>query len=303
MEPILPKEPKAREKALKSLNHSFSMYDFFGNHKPHPREKENLLDLISKRDAYVIDSNSDWRDECKKHLDKAFIITPALSRENQNTKELILEAKRCKLGNIFSVGIDLDIDSIMVDRIDEYFRYVFNDKALAESSRGVGEHIAKQRQTNAKGIEVDKFLIRGHIRLAYQFSNGLDSAQILAALGGAKKTSDLPSQDCIQSTINVLKTDIKARIADCKYNVNLTKMVAEMCYAVLLLEDADRNEAGTRTKFDKADYPNVFGDMYILQGAIMLGAKIMTKDKKLIQMANYAGIKCDHVPQSKNQKQ
>jgi hypothetical protein len=81
IEQILPADSAQREQALKSLEHSFSLYDYAGNHKPHPYEKENLLELIGRREMYVVDNNSPWQSECKSHLDKAFIISAALSRE------------------------------------------------------------------------------------------------------------------------------------------------------------------------------------------------------------------------------
>jgi hypothetical protein len=103
--PTLP--PQDREQALNALQHSCSFYDEVGNHLPHDYEKENLLEVIDQRDTYIIDNSSEWRKECllPENHDKAFIISPSLSRENPNTKDLILDKTRCRLGNIFSVGI------------------------------------------------------------------------------------------------------------------------------------------------------------------------------------------------------
>jgi hypothetical protein len=296
IEKMLPKDPKARAEALKAFSHSFSMYDYFGNHIPHPREKENLLEVIKKRDTYVIDSNSDWKNECKQFPDKAFIISPALSRENPNTRDLLLEAQRCKLGNLFSAGVDDTIDRFLIDRIDEYFRFAFDRQRLSDASRGKGEHVVKKKRENQRSIEVDKDLIYGHIYLAFRYSKGLDSAQMFAFIG-SKKASDLPQPSTIQNTINVLKDAIKEKLPKCQYNVEESKIVSEWCYATLLLEDAEPN--GIRSEFDEQGYENVFGDMYILLSAIHFGAKILTKDRKLVKMASYAGIRCYHVPGGK----
>src|ERR1051326_9641619 len=43
---------------------------------------------------------------------------------------------------------------------------------------------------------------------------------------------------------------------------------------------------------------HVFGDMHIAGLAIFLGASILTRDRKLTQMAGYAGVKCFHVPRT-----
>src|ERR1039457_37088 len=102
-----PIECAGRHQALRAREHSFAMYDFHGKPIPHPNSKEDLLKIISKRDIYVVDSNSVWKKEClaPENSNKAFIICPALSRENPNTEDLILNATRSKLGNIFSFGI------------------------------------------------------------------------------------------------------------------------------------------------------------------------------------------------------
>jgi predicted nucleic acid-binding protein len=110
----------------------------------------------------------------------------------------------------------------------------------------------------------------------------------------------VPTPDNIQKAIVLLRGDVKRRLPSCKYDVLESTTTAQLCYAILLIEDTDTNSAGIRIQFDRLNYANVFGDMHILQMAIYLGAKVMTKDKKLERMANYANIKCDHTPQTIN---
>lgn len=152
-----------RKRIEKGLEHSRTLFDLCGKHIPHEFEKENLRDVISQRDTYVVDSNSDWKKECKEHLDKAFIISPTLARENPNTRDLILEATRSKLGNIFSVGIDARLNCVLIERIDEHFQYEFDIPKLSEASREKGETFAKLKIENRKSIEIEKGLIRAHI--------------------------------------------------------------------------------------------------------------------------------------------
>lgn len=294
IEKILPTDSAQRKQALKSLEHSFSMYDYSGNHKPHPYETENLLDVISQRDMYVVDTNSEWKKECKLHPDKAFVISPALSREHPNTKDLILDATRCKLGNIFTVGLYANEGRVLIDRIDESFGYVFDMPNLREASREKGEAFVKQKEDNWIHIENDKTLIRNHIGLELLFTASLGSTPISVEFIHSGKASDLPLADKIQNAIDRLKANIKRRLPACKHNIGKSKIAVELCYATLVLEDIEPN--GTRWQFDKPKYEHVFGDMYIVLTAIYLGAKIMTKDRKLAQMASYAGIKCVHVP-------
>lgn len=281
--------PQEQERILKILEHSCSMYDFSGKHIPHEFEKENLLDVISQREIYVVDSNSDWKKECKENLGKAFIISPALSRENPNTKDLILEASRCKLGNIFSVGIDANLNCILVDKIDEPFHYAFDNPKITEASRGKGETVAKQKAEIWGQIEEEKKRFRFEIFVAT-----LDLGSITLPFNNSGKACDLPSPDAMQNAIDRSKNNVKRRLSECKYNVKKSKRVVELCYVTLLLEDAEPK--GIRSEFDEPRYEHVFGDMYILQMAVYLGANIMTKDKKLEKMASYTGIKCCHVP-------
>ena len=287
--------PQDRERIEKGLEHSRTLFDLCGKHIPHEFEKENLRDVISQRDTYVVDSNSDWKRECKEHLDKAFIISPALARENPNTRDLILEATRSKLGNIFSVGIDARLNCVLIERIDEYFQYEFDIPKLSEASREKGKTFAKQKAENRKSIEIEKELIRAHIGNELFFAVSLDRTPISLAFGTSGKASDLPMPQEMPNVVSKLKAHIQRRLPECKYNIKKSKRAVEVCYATLLVEDTEPK--GIRWEFDEPDYEHVFGDMYIVQTAIFLGAKIMTKDRKLSQMARYAGIKCCHVPE------
>lgn len=282
--------PDQRARILKILEHSQSRYDFSGKHIPHEFEKEDVLEVISQRDMYVIDTNSDWKKECKAYPEKAFIISPSLSRENQNTKDLILDAQRANLGNIFSVGIDARINCVIVERIDEPFRYAFDIPKLSEASRGKGEVLAKQKATNWKSIEVEKRMILDHIGLAFLFAQILNSP-LLNAFRQSGKASDLPSPENVPKVMELLKGDIGRRLPECRHTIKKSKIAAEACYATLVMESSQ-----IRAEFDEPNYEHVFGDMYIVQTALYLGAKILTKDKLLTKMAGYTGITCCHVP-------
>jgi hypothetical protein len=293
VEEILAKEsPSGRERILKMLEHSCSMYDFTGKHLPHPYEKENLLEVIRKRDTYVVDTNSEWKKECKNYLAKAFIITPALSREQENTKELILDETRCKLSNIFSVGIIPKPGYVLIDRMDSYFRYCFDDFKLTQASRGKGSIVANQKIEHRQQIEHEKELIRFQVGLELLFSVNSAHQSISKIFWDTGKAKDLPTPLQMEYATDKLKADIRRKTSECKYNINKSKTVVEMCHRTLLLEDEQ-----IRSEFDDPKKENVFGDMNILHGAIYLGASIMTKDIRLTKMASYAGIKCVHVPQ------
>lgn len=297
VEEILAKStPQDKARIQKMLQHSCSMYDFAGNHLPHPYEKEDLLEIIGKRDTYVVDTNSEWKKESKSHLDKAFIITPALSREQLNTEELILNEARSQQGNIFSVGIipNQNIPNqgyILIDRMDSHFQYCFDDAKLSQASKGKGEIVAKQRIVHRQQTEYEKEQIRFQVGLELLFSVNSGQPPVSKAFWTTGKACDLPPTDDLKYATERLKINIKQRYSACKHNVNKSKTLVEMCHRTLLLEDAR-----IRQEFDDPKKENVFGDMYILFGAIYLAAKIMTKDVRLAKMADYAGIKWCHVP-------
>ena len=287
IEQLLPADSDQREQALKSLEHSFSLYDFDGNHKPHPYEKENLLEVIGRREMYVVDNNSPWQSECKAHLDKAFIISAALSREHPSTKALILDATHSGLGNLFVFGCYANINRVHIDRIDFSFSHVFDMQKLEDASDKSGEAFAKQKAQERKNNEYDRAAIQNHIWLEFLFASSLGKTPIKTDFMLSGKASDLPNRDSIQEIISRIQADIQRRLPKCKHNLKNTKNVVERCYAKLLLEDRK-----TRNDFDRQDYDNVFGDMYIVSAAIYLGANILTGDNSLKQMASYAGIKC-----------
>lgn len=273
-----------REQALKCLEHSCSFYDQIGNHIPHDyeKEKEGLLEVIAQRDCYVIDNNSFWQKEYPKpeNHGKAFIISPALAREyaNSNTNSLLLDKDRYKYGNLFSVGI-LILDSgqpmIMVDRLDEHMRYVFNLPALKEASRQKGQTYLDEAANFRKNME----LIKRDVREALKIKNA----------------SELPPPEDPHLTLvaGYLKQFIQQKATQCRHNFPIAHRVSSLCHAVLLIEDPE-----IRKEFDMpvSEYPNVFGDMFILLTALFLKAKILTHDNGLIRMASYANIVCHHVP-------
>lgn len=58
IERLLPAGSADKEQAIKCLEHSYSMYDDYGKHIPHIKEKENLFEVLDQRDTYIVDTNS-----------------------------------------------------------------------------------------------------------------------------------------------------------------------------------------------------------------------------------------------------
>lgn len=283
-----------RGQALSSLEHSYSMYDYYGKHIPHINEKENLLSLIGERQTYVLDHNSLLKKEIEQHRDKAFIIAATISREHSNPRGIIFRKDFVKLGNVFEVGPNEVYGRVFVHRIDEYYHYCF-DSDLFKNGQLPDKGNPNIDTVNA----IQKRRIHDEITLSLSCEDALNATKFGALFTNTAKAKDLPSPDKIRSTINRFKANIVRRIPDARLNIKKSIRAAELCFSTLLMEDIQlRKEAGAKFEFDEQKYDNLFGDMHIVQTAIYLGARIMTKDNLLSQMANYAGIKCDNVPQS-----
>jgi hypothetical protein len=110
-----------------------------------------------------------------------------------------------------------------------------------------------------------------------------------------QNASELPPRNDPHLTMvaNYLKQFIQQTVAQCRHNFPIARRVSNLCHAVLLMEDSE-----IRKEFDMPvpEYPNVFGDMFVLLTALLLKAKILTHDNGLIRMASYANIVCHHVP-------
>jgi hypothetical protein len=283
--------PQDGERIRKGLEHSRTLYDLNGNHVPHDFEKENLRDVISKRDMYVIDTNSTWHEECKKHLDKAFIITPALARETTNLLNLILDRTRSKLGNIFSFGIDDRINCIIIERIDEAFQYEFDIPKLRQASRGKGPFFEKQKAKHTAYNIEEKERATFNIELDLLFDVNSGQPRVSKKFWDTGKACDLPPPEELKYATDSLKNNIRQRVPACRFNVKNTINLVTICHRTLLLEDLR-----IRAEFDDPEKVNVFGDMHILQAAIYLGANILSNDKRLKTMASYTGMNCWPVP-------
>jgi len=298
IERCYPIECAERRQAFRAREHAFAMYDFHGKSIPHPNSKEDLLKIISERDIYVVDSNSLWKKEClaPENSKKAFVICPALSRENPNTEDLILNATRSKLGNIFSFGIDASLNCILIDRIDEPFKDVFDLLRLRRASKQKPETPVEVW----RGIEIEKEKIREIIRQMFAKMTERGGVPVGTEFMKSGRAADLPPNADTQVMADAFNLIIKQmRLADDSlHQVSKSQKLSHLCYATLLLGDKQaRKDEGTRFEFDYPQYEHIFGDMHIVQTAIYLKASILTKDKKLEQMASYANVKCFHVPQ------
>ena len=280
-QPYMPQDPQQRALFMKACEHSISRYDVYGNHKPLPFEKENLLQVIDQKKTFVVDNNSAWQRECKAHPDKAFIICAALSREQPNTEKLILSAALNTLGNLFTVGYYPPSGFVHIDRVDEPYVYAFNQSTLSKTNDNNDPISIRLKAMDKLSIEHDKQRIRDYLSQTLAQDNSLNSR-----FNHTGKANDLPTPNQVQNVLGRLKDYIKTLLPQCKYNFEHSTDVANYCYTALLLA-----KRPIRNEFDLPDYPNVFGDLTILGIAIYLQAHILTHDDNLKRMAEFADIK------------
>jgi len=277
------------EQAIKCLDHSYSMYDYYGNHIPHIKEKINLINEIRNIETYILDNNSVRKTEIVKHSDKAFIISATVARENQNPKSLLFDGTFYKSKNVFVVGPLVNYGRVLIDRVDEEYQHVFDMQKFTEGSDKKSGAYAKDKRKNW----IDSFVTKDEICTDI-FVPLLSPETNQCGFMQTTKAVELPRPDAIGNVIQKFKADIKKRLPDCKYKFNKSIVAARKCFCVSLLENKV-----VRNQYDDPDNANLFGDMQLLAIAIYLGAKIATEDKGLKKMAGYAEIKCASFSQIK----
>ena len=285
IERFLPIGSVGREQAIKSIEHSFSTYDFYGNHIPHLSEKENLLHEIEKREIYIVDTNSASTRLFRSHPDKAFIICATLAHELPGSEKFIFNESHYKLGNLFEVGALINLGRVIIDRFDEPYKHAFDVQKFKEGLDKTSNLSAQQQHRYLTNKMIGKDEILTH--LSALLLSPQDNASKFLQTG---KACDMPSPHHVQHLVSKLISEIKTRVPECKHKLNKSFVTARRAYEALLLKDKVE-----RTKFDDQAYDNVLGDMHVVCTAVFLGAKakIITDDIRLKKMAlENIGIEC-----------
>ena len=294
---LLPAGSADKEQAIKCLEHSYSMFDEYGRHIPHIKEKENLFDVLNRRDTYIVDTNSQSKAVYQQYPDKAFVYSATLSREEKQPTGLILDDKTCKVGNVFIVGGEPSLGRVFAHKLDEHYRYLYDMTKFKRDCKN-GEFAKSQTESATAINTVNKKRLHDEIGISLFLEDALTQSPIGTDFINSGVSADLPPAEKLKKTIESFKRGIKNRLPLAKHNIKKSIRVAELCYCTLLMEDNQaRTDSGARFEFDLADYPNLFGDMYITQTAVYLGARILTKDNGVFKMASYASIECHNVPQ------
>lgn len=91
--------------------------------------------------------------------------------------------------------------------------------------------------------------------------------------------------ESIQKKDAELAAYLVSNLRKCFKNFDQSEIAARYGYARLLLRSPR-----TRNEFEMQDYPNVFGDLQLVQNALFLQASILSKDKGVHKMARFCGV-------------
>lgn len=130
-----------REKVKKALNNAASFYTLDGvNILNYGVEPVNLLAVIDSMERYVVDGNSPWKAAAakKENAGKAFIIGDTVQGEHHNLKGTLFGSKTdISNNNLFIFGVAPPSnrgDLLLVRRMDEHFRSIFDESVLDQES-------------------------------------------------------------------------------------------------------------------------------------------------------------------------
>jgi hypothetical protein len=267
------------EDRLAFKEHSFSISTLEGAIIFCNPPAENLFEIVLSRKRYIVDRNTNesWQTTAAKsaNQDKAFILGKTMSDEEYNIKSLFFGKKVQKeKGNLFVLGMAdwEDCNAICLERIDEYFRSVFDPQSLksvsSEGGRGADERFLKWERNRREIIEHER--------------------QAILLLLGVKAVSELGLPAALACKMSSLASFIRNNARQCLGNWRLSGYVARHCYAMLLAE----NFPQIRCEFAEADYLNVFGDTLIVHNALFMEAGILSNDGALKRMAGFCGLEC-----------
>jgi len=254
--------------------HSFSLYSLTGEMVSHPFCRKDLFGVITGMERYVVDNSSDWKKESRQpqNASKAFIVGRTVSDETENLKSVFHSDKvDVSNNNIFSFGLNNMLYGktlVWIERVDKAFLSVIDAEKLQEETKPFAE------RTDERFTEWRKERFAGIERTKRKIFGILDVDDIVK-LAPRSELSELEMR---------LTDYIRTNSARCFRHWINSAMVAECCYALLLIQDRQ-----IRNEFAKPDYLNVLGDTMLVHNALFFRAKIFSGDFAPKKMASYIG--------------
>jgi hypothetical protein len=239
-------------------------------------------------ERYLVDSNlpDSIRDAAKPaNRDKAFILGQTFTDEQENLENAILGHDNSN-NNLFEFGyVGTEVlwtrgECIMINRLDEHQPVTFDKEGLRLESRPR----QKRKQDDPNFIEREK---------KREADNCQFKAVILNEILKWPDITNLPPAEYRERKKAQLIEMVRSKSAHCFKNYGEAVGVASHCYSALLLEP---DEVGRKTRqelHDENGNPkrNCFGDTRLIQNALWLNSRIISKDVAVKRMVSYLNLR------------
>jgi len=241
--------------------------------------KKNLLDVIMRRERFVCDTNSFWKDEAGKisNQSKAFIVGHTVLDEPEDVQGNLLGKKvNFTNENIFFFTIapyQGGTSCLAIERYNSQFRMRFDPHELKRVSQ---ERIKK---TDLKYLESE----REYMAIVHN-----EKKKILSFLN-LTEIENLPPVEVSEQMKSAIVQDVRSASPKCFMDFEFSMVTAMQCYSALLLERDDVGKK-TRIEFSDPNRRNVLGDVLLIRDALWFKASILSNDRAVARMAEYVAL-------------
>ncbi len=249
--------------------------------------QRNLFDAIQSFERrVVVDNHIDWfgLSGLPENSNTAFILGTTTDRESSPLNLLLedLSGKPKVRKNVFMFGMKSPTHEdilaghrtplLVISQFDEYATTILDMDGIRKFDQPGGE---KSKWDSSRSINDEKQKI-------------LDLLEI-KNVGETARLKDIKPLD------GKLRLSIEQQRSKCFKRFWESNDVARLAYCRLLL-GKDRESRKARKEFEAEHYPNVFGDLHLMQNALFFNAGCASDDKAVRKMAAFCGIERLEMP-------
>jgi len=257
--------------------HAITFLSFYG--KELLSTQGNLFEVIQKSARrLVVDNHIDWfrLSGLLDNSNTAFILGTTTDRESSPLRLLVED----KFGNpkvrqnVFMFGMKSPTHEdildghrtplLVISQLDEYAIKIFDVDGIRKFEQPGGEKV-KWNSSQSIADEKEKVLS-------------------LLSIKRIEEIDQMPARQR-QTEDEKLRLSIERNKPRCFKRFWESNDVARFAYSRLLLFSKK-----TRNEFANANYPNVFGDLHLVQNALFFNAEFASNDAAVMKMAKYCGL-------------
>jgi len=257
------------------MKHAITFLSFYGKEKL--STQENLFEVIQKfEQRFVVDNHINWFElsGIPENSKTAFIVGTTADKESSPLRLLLEDASgKPKIRkNVFLFGMKSpNPDDILaghrtpfliISRLDDYATEVLDIKSLRKFDQPDGD---KAKWNTSKSIAEEK-------------------EKVLLLLAG-NRIEEVQQIQNRREKDEELRLSTEHKKAECFKRFWESNDVARIAYARLLLTSPK-----ARNEFANSNYPNVFGDLHLIQNALFFNAGFASNDKAVRTMARFCGL-------------